>query len=133
PRFQYVKEPYQFSGTYGPNLLEEVDRYARAAAEIARHNEFDVIHAHDWMTYPAGMTASKISGKPLIVHVHATEVDRSGSGLNSQVFAIEKQGMQYADKVVTVSNWIKNIAIRHYDVPGHKIEVVHNGISPRAN
>lgn len=130
-RVRYVKEPYQFSGSYGANLLEEVGKFATAASEIARRNEFDVIHAHDWMTYPAGIVASKITGKPLIVHVHATEVDRSGAQMNSEVFAIEKEGMQYADKVVTVSNWTKNIAIKHYGVPESKIEVVHNGISPK--
>ena len=129
----YVKEPFRFSGSYGSNLLEEVERYAQAGAEIARRNSFDVIHAHDWMTYPAGIAAKKISGKPLIVHVHATEVDRSGAHVNPQVFAIEKKGMQEADKVVTVSNWTKNIAIRHYQVSSAKIEVVHNGIAPKAD
>lgn len=128
---KYVKEPFAFSGTYGRDLLKEVERYGQVAGEIARNNRFDVIHAHDWMTYPAGILAKKISGKPLIVHVHATEVDRSGAHVNPAVFEIEKQGMLQADRVVTVSNWTKNIAVRHYKIDANKIEVVHNGISPK--
>ncbi len=131
--FEYVKEAYTFSGTYGPNLLEEVQRYAQTAREIAAENIFDVIHAHDWMTFLAGVQAKKISGKPLIVHVHATEIDRSGKQVNPQIFAIEKQGMMLADKVVTVSNWTKNIAVKYYAIDPDKIEVVHNGINPKPN
>src|SRR5690606_28869683 len=86
-----VTEPYAFSGSYGVNLLEEVDRYAQVAVEIARSHTFDVVHAHDWMTYPAGIAASKVSGKPLVVHVHATEIDRSGKQVNPAVFKIEKE------------------------------------------
>ena len=128
----YTKRAHTFSGAYGPNLLEEVARYAEVAAEIAQANEFDVIHAHDWMTFRAGIAASKARGKPLIVHVHATEVDRSGASVNTVVFAIEKEGMQHADKVVTVSNWTKKIAVEHYGIDERKIEVVHNGIAPKA-
>lgn len=130
---RFVKEPYPFTGKYGSNLLEEVDRYARATAEIARRNSFDVIHAHDWMTYRAGLAAKKISGKPLIVHVHATEVDRSGSQINQEIFQIEREGMSQADRVVAVSHWTKNIAVQHYSVPAGKIEVIHNGINPGSN
>ncbi|MEX2231840.1 MAG: glycosyltransferase [Cyclobacteriaceae bacterium] len=129
---RYVKEPYPFSGAYNSNLLEEVERYAQAGAEIARRHSFDVIHAHDWMTYRAGIAAKKISGKPLVVHVHATEIDRSGANINPAVFAIEKEGMSLADKVVTVSYWTKKICIQHFGVDEKKIEVVHNGISPRS-
>lgn len=128
---KYIKEPYAFSGTYGPKLFEEVELYAKAGAEIARKFSFDVIHAHDWMTYLAGIAAKKISGKPLLVHVHATEIDRSGQQVNPHVFAIEKKGMLKADKVITVSNWTKIIAQKHYQVPEQKIEVIHNGIAPK--
>ena len=130
-RIKYSKEPFRFSGTYGANLLDEVQRYAEAAAEIAKRNSFDIIHAHDWMTYKAGIAARRISGKPLVVHVHATEVDRSGDHVNSRVFEIEKEGMTQADKVVAVSHWTKNIAVKHYQIAEEKIEVVHNGINPR--
>lgn len=125
----YTKKPYAFSGLYGRDLLEEVRRYAQVGAEITRRNSFDVIHTHDWMTFPAGMEARKVSGKPLIVHLHSTEIDRSGKHVNPQVFAIEKQGMLQADKVVAVSQWTKNIAVNHYNIDEKKIEVVHNGVT----
>lgn len=127
----YIKKAHTFSGAYGPNLLEEVARYAEVGAEIAQANDFDLIHAHDWMTFRAGIAASKVSGKPLIVHVHATEIDRSGASVNPVVFAIEKDGMLHADKVITVSNWTKQIAVEHYGIDEEKIEVVHNGINPK--
>jgi glycogen synthase len=126
-----VREAYAFSGSYGPRLLEEVERYAQVASEIAKRLSFDVIHAHDWMTYPAGIAAKEISGKPLIVHVHATEYDRSGENIDTRVHAIETAGMQHADCVVTVSEWTKRIAISKYKVDATKIKVVHNGIIPK--
>jgi glycosyltransferase involved in cell wall biosynthesis len=128
---EYVQEPYLFSGSYGKNLLQEVARYGQVAAQIAADHSFDIIHAHDWMTFPAGIAAKALSGKPLVVHVHATEIDRSGEHVNPAVFAIEKEGMMNADKVITVSNWTKKIAIRDYGIDESKIEVVHNGINPK--
>lgn len=126
------KKPFTFSGSYGPNLIEEVKRFAQVGAAIANEFEFDVIHAHDWMTYLAGIAAKKISGKPLVVHVHATEYDRSGEYVDEQVHAIEHQGMAEADCVVTVSNWTKQVALKRYKVPTDKVQVVHNGIVPKA-
>ncbi|HYG04030.1 MAG TPA: glycosyltransferase [Chryseosolibacter sp.] len=122
------RSPYAFSGAYGPNLLMEVEKYAQVASELAKKFSFDVIHAHDWMTYPAGIAAKEASGKPLIVHVHATEYDRSGSNVDTRVHAIEMAGMHSADCVVTVSDWTKKIAITKYNVPKDKVQVVHNGI-----
>ena len=130
PRINQL-QPYNFKGGYGATLMEEVARYADVAAEIARTYSFDAIHAHDWMTFPAGIAASRVSGKPLIVHVHATEIDRSGSAVNRAVFEIERQGMRVADKVVTVSQWTKQIAVQHYGADEGKIEIVHNGITPK--
>jgi glycosyltransferase involved in cell wall biosynthesis len=121
-------KPYRFSGTYD-NILEQVGKYADVGAEIACSHSFDLIHAHDWMTYPAAIAAKKASGKPFIAHVHATEVDRSGSPGNRAVFAIEKKGMEEADKVIAVSHWTKQIAVRHYGIEAEKIEVIHNGIT----
>jgi glycogen synthase len=122
---------YKFSGSYGSNLLEEVQRYAQVGAAIAAENDFDVIHAHDWMTYLAGIAAKKVSGKPLVVHVHATEYDRSGDQFDPRVRAIEHQGMAEADCVVTVSNWTKKITVTKYQIPEEKVQVVHNGIVPK--
>ena len=89
----FLGQKYKFSGKYGSNLMEEVSRYAMVAAEIAKTQEFDVIHAHDWLTYLAGIAAKKLTGKPLVVHVHATEFDRSGENINTLVYDLEKRGM----------------------------------------
>lgn len=119
---------YQFSGSYGPNLMEEVERYALVAREIVREKSFDVIHAHDWLTYPAGMAAKKISGKPLVAHMHATEYDRAGEGWDPKILRIEREGMEAADVVVAVSQLTKDVIVNKYHIPEHKVVVVHNGI-----
>lgn len=119
---------YSFSGAYGPNLPEEVTRYAEVAEEIATQHSFDIIHAHDWLTYPAGIAAKKTSGKPLVVHVHATEYDRAGENIDPRVYQIEREGMEQADRVITVSHWTKNILVTRYGIPEEKITVVHNGV-----
>lgn len=121
---------YKFSGSYGPQLLEEVTRYKEVAGALARHHSFDVIHAHDWLTYQAGVAAKEASGKPLIVHVHATEFDRSAN-IDKRVFAIECEGLEKADRIVAVSNWTKRILISNYHVAEKKISVVHNGMITR--
>ncbi len=105
-------QKYKFSGKYGANLMEEVARYAMVGGTIAmqRKNDFDVIHAHDWLTYYAGIAAKELTGKPLVIHVHATSFDRgSVDNIDTRVFAIEKKGMMMADRVVTVSNLTRNI------------------------
>ncbi len=122
---------YHFSGGYGPRLMEEVQWYTQVAAEVARQYTFDVIHAHDWLTFAAGMEAKKVSGKPLVVHVHATEYDRAGDNINHQVYQSELDGMRVADRIVAVSQMTKDTIIRNYHIPGKKIRVVHNGVSPR--
>ncbi|GAB4410225.1 MAG: glycosyltransferase family 4 protein [Microscillaceae bacterium] len=119
---------FHFEGRYGTRLYEEVENYALVAAEIARQHDFDLIHAHDWLTYEAGIMAKKISGKPLVVHVHATEFDRSGRFVNQEVFDIEKKGMEAADRVLTVSNLTKKIAVEKYGIPAQKITTVYNAV-----
>lgn len=121
---------YNFKGGYGPQLIEEVFRYAQVASEIATTEEFDVIHAHDWMTYPAAIAAKRLSGKPMIVHVHATEFDRAGKQGSEMVYTIEREGLDEADKIVAVSDWTKRILVDRYDIDSEKIVVVHNGIIP---
>ncbi|MEG2613518.1 MAG: glycosyltransferase family 4 protein [Alistipes sp.] len=124
------KQRYTFSGKYGADLMEEVARYAIVAAQVAQdlEGQFDVIHAHDWLTYYAGIAAKRISGKPLVVHMHATEYDRSGENVNSQVYAIERAGMHAADRVITVSNLTRNIVITKYGVPPERVVTVHNAV-----
>lgn len=116
--------------TYGQDLMSEVLRYSAAAAQIAQEESFDVIYAHDWLSFGAGLVAKEKTGKPLVVHVHATEFDRSGgaSGVNPFVYDIEKEGMQKADAVIAVSDFTRDLVSREYGVPSQKIRVVHNGI-----
>ena len=123
-------EKFQFSGKYGHDLMEEVARYALVGAAIAANSEFDIIHAHDWLTYSAGVAAKKISGKPLVVHMHATEFDRSGENINENVYEIERKGMAEADRVITVSNLTRNIVIDRYHIDPDKVITVHNAVEP---
>ncbi len=127
---QVSSQKYEFSGGYGKNLMEEVRRYALVATAIARQHDFDLIHAHDWLTYLAGKEAKKVSGKPLVVHMHATEFDRSGENINQSVFEIEREGMLAADRVIAVSNLTRNIVINRHGIPAEKVVTVHNGVEP---
>jgi glycogen(starch) synthase len=113
---------------YSTDMYLEVCRYAEKAAKIAETEDFDVVHAHDWMTYPAGVAVSRMSGKPLIVHVHSTEFDRSGRNVNQMVYDIEREGMHAASKVITVSNFTKGLIVKHYGIAPEKVEVVHNAV-----
>ncbi len=113
---------------YGEDIYAEVHRYAGKASEIAASEQFDIIHAHDWMTYPGGIAAAELTGRPLIVQVHSTEFDRSGQHVNQRIYDIEREGMHAAAKVIAVSNYTKNIITRHYGVAAEKVEVVYNGI-----
>lgn len=113
---------------YGPSLEQEVFRYAQRVMKIAEHEEFDVIHAHDWMTFPAGIAVATCTGRPLIVQVHSTEFDRSGEHVNQFVYDIERQGMHAATRVITVSKYTRNIVVNRYGVPPAKIDVVYNGV-----
>jgi len=119
---------YKFSGKYGQDLYSEVSRYALVASVLAKEHRHDVIHAHDWLTYPAGIAAKKISKKPLVIHVHATEFDRSGEHINQYVYDIERKGMQEADKIITVSHLTRNIVIERYGIHPDKVFTVHNGV-----
>lgn len=113
---------------YGKNLLMEVERYSAVAASIAEEEEHDVIHAHDWMTYKAGIKARKKSGKPLVVHIHATEFDRTGGSPNHEISHREYEGLAAADMVIANSEWTKRNVMRQYMIPASKIEVVHWGL-----
>ena len=113
---------------YGGSLFEEVSRYALRAGQLALQETFDIIHAHDWLSFPAGIEAKRISGKALIAHVHATEFDRAGEHINQRVYEIEKEGMTKADSVIAVSAFTKNVITKHYAIDPSKITVVHNGV-----
>lgn len=118
----------QISGGYGDNLIEEVSRYALVAGEIVGQKNYDIIHAHDWMTFMAGVHAKQKSALPLVIHVHATEFDRSGENINQQVYAIEKLGMQEADRIIAVSERTKSVIVEKYGIPASKVTVAYNGV-----
>ncbi len=125
--------PVTGSTDYSGDMYSEVHRYAAVAAELAEGQDFDIVHAHDWMTYPAGMAVAAASGKPLIVHVHSTEFDRSGEHVNQMIYDIERAGMHVADKIIAVSYFTRNIIISRYGISGEKVEVVHNGVERNGN
>lgn len=118
------------SGLYAEDLFAEVRRYAGAAAALARTETFDLIYAHDWLSFGAGIEAKHATGKPLIVHVHATEFDRCGgaAGINREVYEAEKRGMEAADVVIAVSELTKRVIVREYGILPEKVRVVYNGI-----
>ncbi|HPM11882.1 MAG TPA: glycosyltransferase family 4 protein [Bacteroidales bacterium] len=122
-----------FVGGYGESLLQEVGNYAFIASQIAKQFDFDIIHAHDWLTYDAGISAKQASGKPLVIHVHATEFDRSGMHVNQYVYDIERRGMHMADEVITVSNLTRSTVLNHYGVPEYKVTTVYNGVDSVQN
>jgi glycosyltransferase involved in cell wall biosynthesis len=113
---------------YGGDLFTDAQRYAKLVCALAAHERFDVIHAHDWLTYPAGMALKALTGKPLVAHVHATEFDRSGENVNQGVYDIERSGMHAADRVITVSRLTKSIAVTRYGADPAKVDVVYNGV-----
>ena len=119
-----------FSGSYGPSLYREIRNYALVAGIIARERKFDLIHAHDWLAYPAGIAAMKESGKPLVIHVHATEFDRSGGDVNPMVYAIEREGMESAHHIIAVSNLTRNTIIEKYGIDPAKVTTIYNAIEP---
>lgn len=118
-----------FHGEYEQDLLDEVARYGVIGGRLAATHPHDVIHAHDWMTYPAGVEAKRISGKPLIVHVHATEFDRSGEHVNQAIYDLERYGMHSADRVIAVSERTRHVVIERYGVDPEKTRVVHNAVA----
>jgi glycogen synthase len=120
---------------YDGDLMGQIHRYARLAVELSEVEDFDVIHAHDWMTFPAGMAVAAASGKPLVVHVHSTEFDRAGANVNQRVYDIERSGMHAASRVVCVSHLTKNIAVHRYGISPKKATVVYNAVelTPKDN
>lgn len=120
----------EFSGRYPNNILEETNNYSIVAGVIARTYEFDVIHSHDWLTYPAGLHAKSVTGKPMVIHVHATEFDRSRGKPNPIVYGIEKDGMDNCDHIICVSEHTRRVVIENYHQPHWKVTAVHNAVEP---
>jgi Glycosyltransferase len=120
----------EFSGRYPDNLQEEINNYSIVAGVVARQQQYDIIHSHDWLTYPAGIHAKQISGKPLVIHVHATDFDRSRGNVNPTVYSIEKNGMDHADHIMCVSELTRQTVIHKYHQDPRKVTTVHNAVSP---
>lgn len=120
----------EFAGGYPQNLHEEINNYSIIAGVVARAEEFDIIHSHDWLTYPAGIHAKQVSGKKLVVHVHATDFDRSRGNVNPTVYAIEKNGMDHADHIVCVSELTRRTVIEKYHQHPDKVSTLHNAVTP---
>ena len=120
----------EFAGGYPSNLHEEINNYSIIAGVVARTEEFDIIHAHDWLTYPAGIHAKLVSGKPLCIHVHATDFDRSRGKVNPTVYSIEKNGMDNADCIMCVSELTRQTVINQYHQDPRKCFTVHNAVYP---
>ncbi len=128
----FLKGDSKTGSLYGHNLLAEIERFAQKAELLIREMgaDFDVIHAHDWTTFPAAIALKRLTGKPLVVHVHITEFDKTGGEhADSRVYAIEKAGMDAADTVITVSNLVKSRCVHQYYIPAEKIKVVYNAVS----
>jgi glycosyltransferase involved in cell wall biosynthesis len=128
----YLSEGGRFrdaAAVYGLNLIAEVIRYGRAAGAVARRLSFEIIHAHDWMTVPAALLARRISGKPLVLHVHSLEYDRSGENVNEETLDIEREGLKQADRLIAVSHRTEKMIVERYGIPPKKISVVYNAVS----
>ena len=119
-----------FAGGYPGNLHEEINNFSIIAGVLARSEEFDLIHAHDWLTYPAGVHAKMVSGKPLCIHVHATDFDRSRGKVNPTVYSIEKNGMDHADCIMCVSELTRQTVINQYHQDPRKCVAMHNAVYP---
>ena len=125
-----VEGKVEFTGKYGESLMQEIYNYSVVASVIASENDFDIIHAHDWLTYPSGIAAKEATGKPFVIHVHATDFDRSGGNVNPDVYEIERRGMLAADKIIAVSNLTRNTVIEKYGIDPKKVVTVYNAVEP---
>lgn len=120
---------HDMANLYGESIFQEIERYTYMANQIIHSEKFDIIHVHDWMGIKAGVDAKNRSRKPLIFHIHATEIDRTGgNAVNQTIYDIERWGMQQADSIIAVSNFTKQKIVDHYGINSEKIEVIHNAV-----
>ena len=118
-----------YDGDRLPDPVAEVYRYGREAALVAPSECPDIIHIHDWLTIPAGLEATQATGKPLILHVHSLECDRSADGGNAHIHALEQRGLENADRIIAVSHYTKQKIVDAHNIDPDKISVVHNAVS----
>ncbi|HWY11604.1 MAG TPA: glycosyltransferase [Bacteroidia bacterium] len=118
---------FNIDNLYGGDVITKVFQYADITSSLASTMDFDVIHAHDWMTMLAGIKIKQHTGKPLVMHIHSLEVDRSGPESRGWVYELEKKGMEYADMLMPVSNFTAENIHKHYGIEKEKMTVIHNG------
>lgn len=119
----------QTLGSFPTDYVQGALAFAEAIERLSKKVKADIIHSHDWMTFPAGIVAQSVLSKPLVTHIHSTENDRTGGNYpNKAVYDIEKDGVTRSNKVITVSNFTKESVMREYAVEGSKVHVVHNGV-----
>jgi glycogen(starch) synthase len=115
---------------YGDDLGMKVIQFSKIAAKLALQSDFDLIHAHDWMTWLAGVEVKRVTGKPLVVHLHASQYDRAGPDARGWIYDLEKLGMQEADRVIPVSHYTGRVVESHYGIERAKLRPIHNGAEP---
>jgi len=125
-----IQSLFSDKDVYGVNMRIKVDLYTQLATQISAEKNFDVIHAHDWITFAAGLKIKSNSHRPLVLHIHSLETDRAGESVRNEIYEIEKHAMHEADRVISVSQYTKDQIIKHYAIDPEKITVVHNGITP---
>ncbi len=123
----FIEESFS-NEIYGRNLQKEIEIYSKKAEFISKKYPHQIIHTHDWMTTKAGEVAKSVSNAPVVMHVHATEFDRTGGNPSQFVYDIEKEGMENSDLIIAVSELTKKTIIKNYGIPDQKIHVVHNAI-----
>ena len=112
------------------DIYAQVQLYEHAVAKLVEETEFDIVHAHDWLTFRAALRVKEVKGCPIILHVHSVESDRAGGRGNPLVHEIEDMAMHAADRIIAVSEHTRKVIHREYDIPMNKIEVIHNSIEP---
>lgn len=131
PEISFLDSDINLEERYGSDIFDEIERFTANVIDLHAQSKFDLIHAHDWMTFPAAVALSELTGKPLVLHVHSLEFDRSGDAVNHQISHIEKFGLQAADRVIAVSYYTQRMINERYGIPKDKIRVVHNGVYPK--
>ena len=128
-----LKDLFNEENIYGPDIIKKVDAYARVVTDLAKNIDFDIVHAHDWITLPAAMMLKEQYKKPFVAHIHSLETDRSGIDAKNKVFEIEQKGMEAASFVFCVSNYTRNCITKYYETPIEKLIIVHNGMEQLGN
>jgi glycosyltransferase involved in cell wall biosynthesis len=122
-----ILQSFNIDDLYGGDVIRKALQFADITAALAMNSDFDIIHAHDWMTMLAGLKIKEWSGKPLVMHIHSLEVDRGGVDSRGWVYELEKYGMEKADLLIPVSHFTANNIQQYYGISKNKMRVVHNG------